>query len=125
MFYIRTSLKESPLHGIGLFSGENIAPWTKIYAPNPELDLFISPEKFLTLSNSDQETIQHYGYLDSKSGGGWHLAFDDIRFCNHSSRWNITLKQGILYANRAIKAGEELTQNYEEFESLRSELSWK
>ncbi|OGJ16321.1 hypothetical protein A3K73_01900 [Candidatus Pacearchaeota archaeon RBG_13_36_9] len=122
MFYIKTKLKNSRLHGLGLFAGQNIKKGQKIYTGNEKLDLFLSEEEFSRLPIDEQNTIKHYGYFD-KEKHKWHLAFDDIRFCNHSSDGNITLKEKSLVAKRDIKKGEELTQNYSEFEDLRKELS--
>lgn len=56
----------------------------------------------------------------------WHLAFDDIRFCNHSKNGNVTISKNDtkyqLIAKRNINQGEEITQDYKEFEKLRKEL---
>ena len=89
------------------------------------MDLTISQEDFDTLDIFSQQHIKHYGYFDTRSEQ-WHLAFDDIRFCNHSKDSNITQKESnseyVLVAKRDIKKGEELLQDYSEFEELREEL---
>ena len=121
MFYVKIKIKESKIHGLGIFADENINKGNKIYQENLILDLLLSKKEFSALSKNEQNTIKHYGYFD-KLRKKWHLAFDDIRFCNHSLNGNITLQNGILIAKKNIKKGEELTQNFEEFEELREEL---
>ena len=121
MFYVKIKLQQSRIHGIGLFADEDISTGKAVYCGNPKLDLLLTDKEFLKLSVNEQGTIKHYGYFD-KYLKKWHLAFDDIRFCNHSSDGNISLKNNKLVAARNIKKGEEITQNYEEFEELRENL---
>ena len=51
----------------------------------------------------------------------WHVDFDMSKFINHSFQANIsqdaTKTDAYLIAVRDIKKGEELTQNYLEFET--------
>ena len=121
MFHIKTKLKISRLHGIGLFADENILKGQKVYTENPTLDLFLSDEELSKLPANEKAIIQHYGYFDRRKNK-WHLSFDDIRFCNHSPDGNITLQNGVSVAKKDIKAGEELTQDYSEFEKLGDKL---
>jgi uncharacterized protein len=121
MFYVKIRLEKSKIHGIGLFTGENISKNQKIYAANEKLDLLLSEKEFSKLSLDEQNTIKNYGYFD-KNNSKWYLGFDNIRFCNHSLNGNLILKERTLIAKRDISEGEELTQNYTEFENLRKEL---
>jgi len=121
MFHVKIKLKKSRIHGIGLFAAQSIKKGQKIYTHNDRLDLFVSEEEFSSLEEDEKTTIKHYGYFD-KNKNKWHLAFDDIRFCNHSFHGNINLEGKNLIAKKDIKKGEELTQNYIEFEDLRKEL---
>jgi len=121
MFYVKTALNQSKLDGIGLFAEEDIPEGKVVYSINPKLDLFISQEEFANIGENEKETISHYGYFDKKENK-WHLSFDDIRFCNHSKDSNIILKGHELIAKKDIQKGEEITQDYSEFENLREEL---
>lgn len=121
MFHVKIKLGISKINGIGLFADQDINKNELVYSFNDKLDLILSEEDFLKLSLDERNTISNYGYLD-KNAKLWHLAFDDIRFCNHSLDGNINLTDSQLLANRLIKKGEEITQNYEEFEVLRPEL---
>ena len=115
MFHVKTELKESKIHGIGLFAGENIDKGQKIYTKNSDLELSLTPKEFSKLQKNEQKTIKHYGCFDKKVDR-WHLDFDDIRFCNHSKNGNITLKEESLVASRNIEEGKEITQDYSQFE---------
>jgi uncharacterized protein len=121
MFYVKTDLGKSLIHGIGLFSKRDIKKGERVYKSNPNLDLILSDLQFGRLEDKEKERIAHYGYFNKRTKK-WHLAHDDIRFCNHSSGGNLTQVENRLIAKRDIKKGEELTQDYSEFEELREEL---
>jgi uncharacterized protein len=121
MFHFKVKILPSNLHGLGLFADEDIPKGKIVYTINPELDLILSNDKYSRLSDDEKYTIRNYGYYNQKKEQ-WHLSFDDIRFCNHSPNGNITRKERNLISKRNIKKGEEITQNYEEFESLRKEI---
>lgn len=125
MILVKTCLNKSKIHGMGLFANENIKSGTIVYKPSPGLDIKITDEEFFKIEINCQETIRHYGFK-SKVDSMWHLAFDDIRFCNHSKSGNLSQSEinngKCLITNRDIKKGEELLQNYSEFEILRDVL---
>lgn len=96
-----------------------------VYKTSPDFDVDISDVDFQKLDTFSREQIRHYGYVD-KRNGRWRLVFDDIRFCNHADVGNISVDTAAteyqLIAVRDIAAGEELLQDYREFEQLRKEL---
>ncbi len=121
MFHVKIKIKESHLHGLGLYADEDIKQHQKIFTESPNLALYFSAEQFLSLPENDKALVKHYGFFDIQKNQ-WHLSFEDIRFCNHSSNSSITLSNDSLIAKRDIHQGEELTQDYSEFEDLREEL---
>lgn len=121
MFHVKTKLKESKIHGIGLFADQDIKENTIVYSASDKLNLRLSERKFARLSDDEKSTIKHYGYYDNNNNT-WNLCFDNIRFCNHSIEGNIALREGKAVAIRDIKNGEEITHDYREFELLREEL---
>ncbi len=121
MFHIKYKLNQSSIHGIGIFADQNIKKGEKIYTSNLILDLFLTPTQFDDLTEVEKWPIAHYGYQD-KTSNLWHLAHDDIRFCNHSLNGNITISGEILIGKHDITKGEELLQDYCEFEELRKIL---
>ena len=125
MLLIKTIIKPSSIHGIGLFADQNISKGTKIWKFSPSLDLEINPSDFEKLSQYEKDIILFSGF-NSKKTGNYHLSFDNVRYINHSTSGNISTDPTIndieypLIANRDIKKGEELTQNYFEFDEKHS-----
>ncbi len=120
MIHIKYKLDKSVNHGIGLFSGEDLKTGQLIYTASPLLDVNITQEQFDSLSDREREEIKWWGFKLTDEGI-WHVDFDVSKFINHSYEATVTQdtkhKDAYLVATRDIKAGEELTQNYLEFES--------
>lgn len=120
MIHISYKLKTSNLHGIGLFADQDIAKGQVIYTASPLLDLNITQEQFDSLDRREQDEIIWWGFFDRPSQM-WHVDFDVSKFINHAYDATVTQDpahdEAYLVAKRDIKAGEELTQNYLEFES--------
>lgn len=119
MFKIKYFINKSPLHGLGIFSNQEIKKGQIIYIHNDNLDLILTEKDFDSLDEEDKNIIFHYGYFDKRLCK-WRLDHDDIRFCNHSKNPNITLSKGKIIAKRDIPVGEELLQDYCEFEGKES-----
>ncbi len=117
--HIKYKLDTSKLHGIGLFAAENVQKGQLVYTASPVLDLNITQEQFDALNESEQQEIRWWGF--EVEPGIWHVDFDVSKFINHSYDSTVTqdqhTKEAHLIAVRDIEAGEELTQNYLEFES--------
>ena len=120
MIHISYKLKASDLHGIGLFADENIKQSQLIYTASPLLDLNITQEQFDSLDQKEKDEILWWGFFDQPSQM-WHVDFDVSKFINHSYQPTVTQdeqhNEAYLVAARDIMAGEELTQNYLEFET--------
>lgn len=120
MMHIKYKLDKSKNHGIGLFADENISKEQLIYTASPVLDVNITQEQFDCLEKSEQDEIQYWGFWDDINNF-WHVDFDVSKFINHSEDSNVTQDPtyavAYLIATRDIKRGEELTQNYKEFET--------
>ncbi len=120
MIHIKYKLDRSPNHGIGLFAGEDLKKGQLIYTANPLLDVNITQAQFDSLNDKEKEEFRWWGFFD-ESIQKWHVDFDVSKFINHSYHPTVTQestrKEAYLIATRDIKAGEELTQNYLEFEN--------
>lgn len=120
MIHINYKLDRSSKHGIGLFADQDIQKGTLIYTPSPLLDVNITQEQFDSLDEKEKKEILWWGFFD-KPTGKWHVDFDVSHFINHSYEGTVTQdsqhQEAYLVAVRDIKRGEELTQNYLEFES--------
>jgi SET domain-containing protein len=120
MIHISYKLKASELHGVGLFANEDIKSGQLIYTASPLLDLNITQDQFDSLDKKEQDEILWWGFFDQPSQM-WHVDFDVSKFINHSYDATVTQDEqhdeAYLVAARDITVGEELTQNYLEFES--------
>ena len=120
MIHIEYILDKSNKHGIGLFTDQEIKQGTIIYTASPLLDVNISQAEFDTLNASEQKEIKYWGFFDEVNNV-WHVDFDVSKFINHSKDSTVTQdkahKNAYLVATRDILKGEELTQNYLEFET--------
>lgn len=113
-------LGRSNIHGVGLFAAEDLKAGQLIYTASPLLDVNISQEQFDSLSQSERDEIKWWGFRIPETGL-WHVDFDVTKFINHSDKPTVTQDSGhveaYLVTTRDVKAGEELTQDYGEFES--------
>jgi SET domain-containing protein len=123
MLLINASVRPSSIHGLGLFADEDISKGTRVWRFSPGLDVEFDPAHFEKLSQREKDFILFYGF-HSKKSGDYHLSYDNVRFINHAERGNVTVDASAavddveypLIAARDIKAGEELTQNYLDFD---------
>lgn len=120
MIHIKYKLDKSDKHGIGLFADEDLKEGQLVYAASPLLDVNITQEQFDSLSDREKEEFQWWGFFDEPSQR-WHVDFDVSKFINHSEEGTVTQdknhEEAYLVTTRDVKSGEELTQNYLEFES--------
>lgn len=120
MIHIAYKLDKSNRHGIGLFGDENIRKGQLVYTASPLLDVNITLEQFNTLNDREKREVRYWGFWD-EANGLWHVDFDVTRFINHSLKPTLTQDpthtDAYLVATRDVKKGEELTQNYLEFET--------
>jgi uncharacterized protein len=119
MIHIKYLLDKSSRHGIGLFAGEDLNKGQLVYTDSPLLDVNITKDQFDSLDEKEQKEIRYWGFWIEEDKV-WHVDFDVSKFINHS--YNATLtqdtthKDAYLITTRDINKGEELTQNYLEFE---------
>ncbi|MGV8150256.1 MAG: SET domain-containing protein [Candidatus Woesearchaeota archaeon] len=116
MFHVKIYLDKSKLHGMGLFSEQNIKKGALIYSHNFMIDLLLGQKQLDSLKKKERDFVMHHGYFDKKKKK-WYLSHDNIRFCNHSSKPNMKSKGKHVFAIKDIVKGEELTQDYRDFEN--------
>lgn len=118
MLLVKTELKLSPIHGFGVFAAEFITKGTRIWQYVNGVDYRISKEFVASLPKITRDTILHYSAF---WGGGYVISADDSRFINHSFTPNLItyLEPDIDVALKDIKIGEELTEDYREFDAGR------
>jgi uncharacterized protein len=129
MMLVKAKTGPSAIHGIGLFAKEFIAEGTKVWEFTEGFDLVLTKEQVASLSEASQEQFFNYAYLSKKSGK-YILCSDDARFFNHEKPSNIVCRvpeEGAIdalecFAVRNIQPGEEITNNYEEFDADPSDV---
>ena len=120
MLLVKTKLKLSKIHGIGLFADENIKKGQIVWKKNKNCSYVIFSEKEwreLKRKTSPEsfKQIRNYTYKYNRDGK-YYCCLDDTRFMNHSSKPNIVEnKLGNDIALRNIKKGEEILIDYETF----------
>lgn len=114
MLIVKTKLKFSELHGLGVFADEPISRGRVVLRYNQYFDLFFSDEDIKKLPKPMVETLEYYGTRCNNPGGFYYFV-DNERFLNHSDNPNLRIGRVVMTAARDVKAGEELTVDYRQF----------
>lgn len=122
MLLIRTKLKPSGIHGLGVFAAEFVPKGTRVWEYREGFDYRVSKEFVEALPEPAQSTIRHYSAL---WGGGYVISADDARFLSHSDVPNLQTfaEPDCDVALRDIQIGEELLEDYREFDESKRDLS--
>jgi SET domain-containing protein len=106
MLKIKHNIQESKIHGLGLFTEEDLEEGLIIGSLN-KFDIQIP------INEVDIKDIYFFDFYFSKQGEVYQTYFDNMRFMNHSNTPNcIDLKNGDCVTLKKIKKGEELTCDY-------------
>ena len=114
MLLIKTYLDKSAIHGLGVFAGQFIRKGTKIWRYVEGFDRAYSPKQFARLPKPARDYIRFHGY---RVDGEILLTVDHDRHMNHADEPNTYLKAGYAIARGNIRKGEEITNNYREFDA--------
>ncbi|MEJ2436227.1 MAG: SET domain-containing protein [Pseudolabrys sp.] len=114
MLLVKTYVDRSPIHGLGVFAAEFIRKGTKIWRFVEGFDHCYSPKAFARLPKAARDYIKLHGY---RVDGEILLTVDHDHQMNHSDDPNTFLKSGYVVARRNIRKGEEITNNYREFDA--------
>ena len=116
MLRVKTYLDKSPVHGIGIFAGEDIAAGTMIWEFNPLVDLEFSPDRWeemrRTVCPASFREIEKYAY---KEKNRIVVCLDNAQFMNHDEKaYNVANSPdgNAMTARGPIAAGQELLCNY-------------
>lgn len=108
MFKIKTKIGQSPIHGIGLFSDEDIVENTLIFEEG-KFTIKFSIYEYNSLPEIQRHFLDVYSYLRD---GFYHVSLENDRFMNHSDNPNTYEDGPRTYSKVYIKKGEELTCDY-------------
>ena len=130
MYLVKIETKESVIDGKGVFALEDIRKGDAVWRFDPNHDEAISRAQFDEADQAVKEVLRRVAYL-SKNTGRWVYPpeNDPARYTNHSKENNLSVlsdesisEEPIFIANRDIAAGEELTNDYTEFDDLTEKV---
>ncbi len=123
---VKTKIKESSVHGIGLFADQHIPKGTEIWQFTPGFDQKFTREQILSFPDLLQIYMYNYSWR-SKKTRLYCFSADNGKYFNHSDTPNVLSEyrdgedEVAVIALRDIKIGEELLDNYLSFEDEESE----
>lgn len=114
MMMVDTELKQSSIHGIGVFLLEPVKKGQLIWRFDSRIDRVYCEEELASLPDRAQHFLRVYSTW-SEATQLWVLCGDNGRHFNHSGEPN-TVSAGIAYgediAGEDLPAGTELTSDY-------------
>lgn len=124
MTMVKIEVGKSAIHGLGCFARESIEVGQLVWKFDERFDLVLKKEFVDTLPPGAKENFVNYAFV-SKTTGDYILCSDDSRFTNHSPTPNVVcvIPPGTsnndleCYATRPILPGEEITNDYREFDA--------
>lgn len=124
MTTVKIEIGRSAVHGLGCFAREHIEAGQLVWKFDGRFDLVLSKDTVESLPIGARENFINYAFV-SKITGDYILCSDDSRFTNHSWTPNVvciipvgsTGNELECYATRPILPGEEITNDYREFDA--------
>ena len=114
MLLVKTYLAKSTIHGLGVFAGEHIPKGAKVWRFVEGFDRCYTAKAFARLPKAAREYIRHHGY---RVDGEVLLTVDHDHYINHSDDPNTYWHNGYIRARRAIRKGQEITNDYHDFDA--------
>jgi len=112
MFIVQTYIGASPIHGTGVFAGEDVVAGQPIWRFAPGLDLVVPFDQIEKSPKAFRDYMETYAYVSPQIDGGMILSCDHAKFLNHSDDPNTEIQGETTLARRPIKTGEEITCDY-------------
>ena len=125
MYLVKILAKKSEIDGMGVFAEERIEKGTIVWKFEPTHDCVLTVAELQSLNQEQKENLKRVAYLSATTG---NYVFppegDPANFTNHSvDKNNLTVHVDLhtslepyFVANRDIEVGEEITNNYHEFD---------
>lgn len=123
MLLVKTKIKESQIHGVGLFADQAIPKGTEIWRFTPGFDQKFTREQILGFPDLLQIYIYKHCWKSKKSKL-YCFSVDNGKYFNHSVTPNVLSEyrdgeeEVITVAVRDIEEGEEILDNYDSFEDI-------
>jgi SET domain-containing protein len=134
VYTVSVRVDKSEIDGKGVFSNEMIPAGATVWLFKDGHDIKLSQSDYHKLPDLKKKSIENTGYLSPWSGY-WVFPPDNdpAQYTNHSKQNNLTVifdktfsSEPYFVSNRDIEIGEELTNNYYEFDEITQRLkpSW-
>ena len=115
MLLVRTEVKPSKVHGLGLFAAEPIKAGTVLRRYDPRFDREFTKAQLQELPELARAFLEHFGY--EADGDGIKVSMDNSRYTNHSKENpNVVWEGDVTTALRDIAVGEEILEDYLTYE---------
>ncbi len=123
MILVPVDVRPSPIHGLGLFATKPIAHGAPVARWTPGIDYRLTTAEYDVLPQGLRAFLWDFLWLGPD---GWHYGTSgDSRYINHARPANLTWDEATKTscANRNIATGEELTEDYAQFDALFASYS--
>lgn len=120
MFLFRTEVKVAtdPRMGLGLFATDFIPKDSIVWEFVEGVDIKVSVDRVEQMSEAQQEYFEKYAWVEDNY---YYSSCDLTNFVNHSYQPNLKIIDKIMISLRDIYPGEELFENYAEFDDCFDE----
>jgi uncharacterized protein len=125
MLLVRTTVRRSQVHGLGLFAEEFILKGTVVWRFDGRVDRRYNEGQLVALPEEEQERLRTFCYLNPRTRLYVYCG-DNARYINHSEQPNtkdlgfeegVFEGEGITIAARDIQPGEEILSDYRSFDA--------
>ena len=111
MLLVDHYVAKSEIHGLGVFSAEDLGAGEALWVFNELVDREIPEERLPELPNHVRDKIYTHAWHRAELKCFW-LSADGDYFMNHSDTPTLELREHSFVASRNIKIGDELTCDY-------------
>ncbi len=125
MLLVKTKVRPSPVHGLGLFADAFIPEGATIWRFDSSIDRRYTESELAALPQERQQALRIHCYVNPRSGLYVYCG-DDARYINHSEQPNTKdvgfdegfhEGEGVTIAARDIQPGEEIVSDYRSFDA--------
>ena len=114
LYKVEVKVATNPEMGLGLFTKEFIQKGTIVWEFVEGVDIKMDEVTFNKLNYAQKEYFEKYGWKEDD--GFYYSSCDLTNFINHSYKPNLDIVGEKVVSNRDIKVGEELFENYSQFD---------
>ena len=114
LYKVEVKVATNPEMGLGLFTKEFIQKGTIVWKFVEGVDIKMDEVTFNKLNYAQKEYFEKYGWKEDD--GFYYSSCDLTNFINHSYKPNLDIVGEKVVSNRDIKVGEELFENYSQFD---------